>query len=230
MRRDYYIIEAKNLDNKSRVPVFIPPASGPTKFTGNHVPMPRRSLLPRHLGAQTGYNYKRSSNSCNHDIRTCKHARYNAARTCGPRTKRSSVQQRGEGEGRGGTIHSPLSGRTFALTKAKCRTYVTMQWPERVCLIISSFRDPRDGMSVMDTRLSNFSRPPSLFSRGRVERLRIEIGEIGSWYLLPSIGSDVGHFIIFRIRKWEWKRRSDVMKILKKVDENNTKGRIEEMR
>lgn len=98
-----------------------------------------------------------------------------------------------------------------------------MQWPERVCLIISSFRDPRDGMSVMDTRLSNFSRPPSLFSRGRVERLRIEIGEIGSWYLLPSIGSDVGHFIIFRIRKWEWKRRSDVMKILKKVDENNTK-------
>lgn len=105
-----------------------------------------------------------------------------------------------------------------------------MQWPERVCLIISSFRDPRDGMSVMDTRLSNFSRPPSLFSRGRVERLRIEIGEIGSWYLLPSIGSDVGHFIVFRIRKWEWKRRSDVMKILKKVDENNTKGRIEEMR
>lgn len=30
MRRDYYIIDAKNLDNKSRVPVFIP--SG-TKFT-----------------------------------------------------------------------------------------------------------------------------------------------------------------------------------------------------
>lgn len=32
MRRDYYIIEAKNLDNKSRVPVFIPPASASNKI------------------------------------------------------------------------------------------------------------------------------------------------------------------------------------------------------
>lgn len=61
-----------------------------------------------------------------------------------------------------------------------------MQWPERVCLIISSSCDPCDGMSVMDARIfPAFS--PSFFSTGDEFGSRIEIGEIGSWYLLPSV-------------------------------------------
>lgn len=57
--RDYYIIDAKNLDNKSRV--FILPSPFPvslvlsTKFTGNHVPYPPRlSFPPRHFGGRNG--------------------------------------------------------------------------------------------------------------------------------------------------------------------------------
>lgn len=63
--RDYYIIDAKNLDNKSRV--FIPPPpslplwSSQQNSQGITFRTRHASLsLPATSGAETGYNYKRS--------------------------------------------------------------------------------------------------------------------------------------------------------------------------
>lgn len=79
-----------------------------------------------------------------------------------------------------------------------------MQWPERGPL--DHFIVPR---SVMDgdgrSSLEFFPPlPPSFFclrDEFEISRVRIEIGEIGSWHLSPSVGGDVVEEILEINRK-----------------------------
>lgn len=129
---------------------------------------------------QTAYNYKRTSNACNHDIRSCKHARYNGARTCA--VGRVRVRRNDGRGGEKGTIHSPAIWANVNQSEiVMSDSVVTMQWPERVRW---SFHRPAIRVTVMDRHSSaNFSRPPPpFFFEDQFERLR----NWWNWYLLPG--------------------------------------------
>lgn len=96
-------------------------ASLATKFIHSHLaPNAPRLCRSVQLGETTGYNYKRSSNACNHDIRTCKHARYNAARTCTHwKGKRREPDN----------LFPAIWANVYINQREIVRRTVTMQWP-----------------------------------------------------------------------------------------------------
>lgn len=172
MRRDYYIISTPKISIINPAYRFLFALLQNSRW--NHVPT---CALFAH---QTAYNYKRTSNACNHDIRSCKHARYNGARTCA--VGRVRVRRNDGRGGEKGTIHSPAIWANVNQSEiVMSDSVVTMQWPERVRW---SFHRPAIRVTVMDRHSSaNFSRPPPpFFFEDQFERLR----NWWNWYLLPG--------------------------------------------